>query len=156
MLDKKINFVEYNEYFLNKSWTWLNDPEIKKLTLTPDFTREQQQIFFESIPNRTNYKVWGVNYNGISIGVVGLKNITSQDAEYFGYIGEKDYWGLGIFKSFFQYVINESKSLNISKLYLHVASSNERAIKAYMTNGFYQKNKSNDILKMEVKINYDQ
>jgi RimJ/RimL family protein N-acetyltransferase len=155
MYDKQISFVEYSEHFLNKSWHWLNDPEIKKLTLTTDFTREQQQAFFKSIPQRTDFKIWGVKCGDESIGVVGLKNITADDAEYFGYIGEKNYWGLGIFKFFFCHVISECKVLQLSKLYLHVTPTNERAIKAYMNNGFYQANKLNDILKMEVKIDYD-
>lgn len=155
MFDKKISFVEYSEHFLNKSWHWLNDPEIKKLTLTSDFTKEQQQTFFKSIPKRTDFKIWGVKYGDESIGVVGLKNITSHDAEYFGYIGEKNYWGSGIFKSFFYHIINECKALQISTLYLHVTPSNERAVKAYIKNGFYEVNKFNNILKMEVKINYD-
>ena len=106
MFNKKINFVEYSESFLNKSWHWLNDPEIKKLTLTADFTKEQQQTFFKSIPKRTDFKIWGVKYGDESIGVVGLKNITTNDAEYFGYIGEKNYWGQGIFKYFFNHVLN--------------------------------------------------
>lgn len=155
MPDKQIKFVEYNEHFLSKSWEWLNDPEIKELTLTPDFTKEQQQAFFKNIPKRNDFKIWGVKYGDESIGVVGLKNITSHDAEYFGYIGEKDYWGAGIFKFFFYHVINECKTLQVSKLYLHVAPSNERAIKAYLKNGFYEANKLNNVLKMEVNINYD-
>jgi RimJ/RimL family protein N-acetyltransferase len=156
MFDKHIKFVEYNEHFLNKSWEWLNDPEIKELTLTPDFTKKQQQAFFKSISQRTDFKIWGVKYDDESIGVVGLKNITSHDAEYFGYIGEKSYWGTGVFKSFFYHVINECKTLQISKLYLHVSPSNERAIKAYLKNGFYEADNLNNVLKMEVKINYDQ
>ena len=105
MFDEQIKFVKYNEHFLNKSWDWLNDPEIKKLTLTSDFTKKQQQVFFKSIPTRTDFKIWGVKCGDESIGVVGLKNITSHDAEYFGYIGEKNYWGSGIFKYFFYHVI---------------------------------------------------
>ncbi|ELH8888564.1 GNAT family N-acetyltransferase [Vibrio cholerae] len=155
MPDKKIKFVEYNEHFLIKSWEWLNDPEIKKLTLTPDFTKEQQKTFFKNIPQRTNFKIWGVKYGDESIGVVGLKNITSYDAEYFGYIGEKNYWSMGIFKFFFYHVINECKILQLSKLYLHVDPFNERAVKAYLKSGFYEVNKLNDVLRMEVDINYD-
>ena len=43
---QKIKFVEYNEIFLEKSWEWLNNKEIKYLTCTPDFTKEQQKNGF--------------------------------------------------------------------------------------------------------------
>ena len=36
-----------------------------------------------------NYFVKGIKYNRERIGVIGLKNITKDTGEYFGYIGEK-------------------------------------------------------------------
>lgn len=41
----KISLKLYNEDFLEKSWEWLNDEELKYLTMTPDFTRKDQNFF---------------------------------------------------------------------------------------------------------------
>ena len=38
----RLSFGRFDEIFLEKSWHWLRDPEIKWLTMTPDFTREEQ------------------------------------------------------------------------------------------------------------------
>ena len=37
-----LSLVEYTEEFLELSWLWLSDPEIKELTMTPDFTKKEQ------------------------------------------------------------------------------------------------------------------
>lgn len=148
----KVEFVEYDKAFLNKSWDWLNDPEIKELTLTSDFTRSEQLQFFQSIPNRNDFKIWGVKYGNTPIGVVGLKNITSNDAEYFGYIGEKNYWGLGLFKYLLEHIVDKCITMRVSNLYLHVTLSNERAIKAYNKNGFIVVDKECNILRMEMTL----
>ncbi|WP_370557061.1 GNAT family N-acetyltransferase [Edwardsiella tarda] len=135
MWDKKPTLVTYTRVFLDKSWYWLNDPEIKKLTMTPNFSKIQQEAFFSSLP-RDNYIVWGVLYDGVEIGVAGLKNIKNGSAEYFGFIGEKKYWGRGIFGYLLNEVIGECKSNDISYLYLYVSYDNSMAIKAYIKNGF--------------------
>jgi hypothetical protein len=47
--------VRYDERLLEHSWAWLQDPEIKRLTDTPDFTRTAQRSWFESLGGRTDY-----------------------------------------------------------------------------------------------------
>ncbi|EKO3750233.1 hypothetical protein P0F16_002868 [Vibrio metschnikovii] len=74
MCNGKLVLDIYTRKYLDKSWDWLTDPEIKKMTNTPDFTREEQELFFLSLP-RENYKIWGLKYDDLEIGVVGLKNI---------------------------------------------------------------------------------
>lgn len=54
----KIKFVGFDEIYLNKSWEWLQDEEIRVLTNTPPFTKKQQQIFYKSLP--FNF-FWGGN-----------------------------------------------------------------------------------------------
>ena len=145
-----MEFVEYDMDFLNRSWGWLNDPEIKKLTLTSDFTRSEQLKFFHSIPSRKDFRIWGMKYGHVPIGAVGLKNITSDYAEYFGYIGDKSYWGLGLFKYIFEYIADNCKSMEISVVYLHVTTSNTMAIKAYKKSGFIVTQEESDVFRMEL------
>src|ERR1700693_267126 len=42
--------VEYDREYLEKSWQWLRDEEIARLTLTPAFSRQQQAAWFDSLP----------------------------------------------------------------------------------------------------------
>lgn len=93
----KVDFVKYDAEFLSLSWEWLNDKEIKQLTLTPDMTREGQRKWFDGLSSRDDYFVWGLVYDGLPVGVVGLKHIdmNAREGEYFGYIGKKDLWGGG-------------------------------------------------------------
>jgi len=134
-----MKLVTYTEEILEKSWVWLNDPEIKYLTNTPDFTREGQRKWFDNLPNNPNYWVKGIEYEGRVIGVVGLKFIDKEQkkAEYFGYIGEKEFWGRGLSKLLFDLVFEVAKEkFKLENLYLNVISQNVRAIKAYEKAGF--------------------
>ncbi|HBU45505.1 MAG TPA: N-acetyltransferase, partial [Porphyromonadaceae bacterium] len=33
----EVEFREFDREALEKSWKWLNDPQLKSLTMTPDF-----------------------------------------------------------------------------------------------------------------------
>jgi RimJ/RimL family protein N-acetyltransferase len=128
--------VTYDEVFLHKSWEWLNDPEIKKLTLTPNFTKTDQINFFKSLPQRTNYWIKGVLENKEPVAVVGLKNISDTTAEYWGYIGEKSYWGKGLGSFMIAACIAKANTLSLQKIYLKVSKDNERAKWLYLKKGF--------------------
>ena len=147
-----IKFTEYNRIFLEQSWKWLNDREIKVLTMTPDFTKEQQELFFASLPRKTNYFIKGILYNDLPIGACGLKNITEKDAEYWGYIGEKEYWGKGIGKEIMGYIISVAKEKQLKIIYLHVSEINLRARKLYEKNGFIINSINNGEIKMNLLL----
>jgi len=131
-----INLVEYDRIFLTLSWLWLNDPEIKVLTDTPDFSKESQERWFESLCTIDNYLIWGITVDDIPIGVCGLKNITKDNCEYWGYIGDKAYWGKGIGKYMVEKLEMKAMDLNLRKIYLKVLITNERAIKLYNRMGY--------------------
>lgn len=134
-----MRLIEFTEGILEKSWIWLNDSEIKHLTNTPDFTKESQREWFDNLPKNHCYWVKGIEYEGRVIGVVGLKFIDKEQkkAEYFGYIGEKEFWGRGLSKLLFDLVFEVAKEkFKLENLYLNVISQNVRAIKAYEKAGF--------------------
>ena len=147
-----IEFADYSKIFLEKSWDWLNDKEIKELTVTPDFTKEQQKQFYDSLPQKTNYFIKGVTCNSIPIGVCCLKNITEKDGEYWGYIGEKEYWGKGIGKEILKYIINFAKEKQLASVYLTVADYNIRAYGLYAKYGFAEEKKENGIITMRLHL----
>lgn len=128
--------VNYDMIFLDKSWEWLNDPEIKALTMTPDFTRIGQVKFFKHLPERKDYWIRGIINNGEPIGAMGLKHITNDTAEYWGYIGEKKYWGKGIGAFMMSEAVSRAKTLGLKELYLFVNDQNTRARKLYLNQGF--------------------
>ena len=45
----EVEFREFDREALQKSWEWLNDPQLKSLTMTPDFDQESQERWFESL-----------------------------------------------------------------------------------------------------------
>lgn len=133
-----IRLTEYDVTFLDASYKWLTDPEIKELTMTPDIDKNEQKKWFEGLKHRDDYLVKGITADGVPVGAVGLKHIdfTKKTAEYFGYIGEKEYWGKGIGNKMMQYIEKEAKSMNLLRLYLNVLKINYTAINLYQKNGY--------------------
>ena len=131
-----ISLVKFNRFFLDLSWNWLNDPEIKQMTNTSDFTKEMQIIWFDRIDYMCNYSIWGIQYNDLPIGVCGLKNITLNDCEYWGYIGEKIYWGIRLGSAMIKLMEEKAKEYGLKSIWLSVMNDNERALKLYKKNSF--------------------
>lgn len=149
-----LEFVKYDKNFLVKSWDWLNDKEIKEMTATPDFTRSEQLIWFKQLEYKNNYYIRGIKYNNVEIGVVGLKNIENSIGEYWGYIGEKEYWGKKIGEKMLEYIEAYSKKINLEKIYLKVLKNNSRANNLYRKKGFTLIKNENIFEIYEKKIKY--
>jgi len=127
----KLQLVEYDRVFLDMSWMWLNDKQLKYLTMTPEFSREEQQAFFKNLPKRKDYFIKGVTYKEIPIGACGLKNISGDQAELWLYIGDKEYWGKGLGEKIMLLLEREAVNLNVRKIYLKVLEENKAAIGLY-------------------------
>lgn len=147
-----LNFCPYTKDFLSLSWDWLNDPEIKKMTMTPNFNREDQIKFYNEIDTRENYYIYGICFNDEKIGVCGLKNIEGQSGEYWGYIGNKMYWGCGLGSEILFFIQKLAKEKKIKVLQLKVSNENMRAISLYKKNGFFEAKKLKTYLIMEKSI----
>jgi RimJ/RimL family protein N-acetyltransferase len=137
---------------LERSWVWLQDPEIKALTDTPDFTRDMQRSWFESLPRRSDYFVWGIEIDGTPIGAFGLKQVTAEDAEYWGYLGERSYWGRGIGQWMLHCARDEARRLGLARLRLRVLRENARAIAAYRRFGFRSDGDSGPYFLMSLSV----
>ena len=132
----KIQLCPFNKIFLDLSYVWLHDTEIKYLTNSSDFTKEEQKVWFETLKDRKDYVIWGIKADGLPIGVCGIKNISDSEAEYWGYIGDKMYWGLGIGKEIMRLIEDEARELKISSIWLKVINCNKRAIDLYEKHGY--------------------
>ncbi len=147
-MDPQIRLVPFDQTYLDFSWGWLNDAETKRLTLTPDFTREDQVSFFDSLPDLEGYRIWGVEYDSEPIGAAGLKNFRGTMAEYWGYIGEKAFWGRGLGSKLMGKVEDAAYDLGFLILDLNVSESNERAIRLYEKHGYFRTEVSEGVLRM--------
>lgn len=148
----RVELTEYTSEFLEYSWIWLNDDEIRKLTDTPIFDRQSQKKWFNSLDSKKDYLIWGILFEGIPIGACGLKNITLNDCEYWGYIGNKNYWGKGFGKEIVLKLIEIAKQKNLNSIWLKVLKNNNRAIKLYKKLGFNVENETETMLLMRIEI----
>ncbi len=148
----EIKVVDYTVDFLKLSWKWLNDPEIKALTNTPDFSPDQQLKWFNSLASKQDYFIKGIEFSNNKIGVCGLKNITQSDAEYWGYIGDKQYWRKGIGTLILFEMEKKAKDFGIKTVWLKVLTSHTNAIKLYSKNGYIVESKNERIQTMRKTI----
>lgn len=146
-----IELVDFSEYYLNLSRDWLNDNEIKELTNTPSVSKKTQIDWFNGLADRNDYKIWGIEVDGKPVGACGLKNITEKDCEYWGYIGEKDYWGKGVGSHILSMLIGKARNKGLKSIWLKVLKTNIRAIKLYEKYGFSKAGNFDDKqIKMEL------
>ena len=132
-----LRLIPYTIECVEKSWVWLSDPEIQELTMTSPFSHAEQESFFRSLPTRQGYSIWGIWLADVGlIGAAGLKNQKDSVAEYWGYIGERDFWGNGLGRKLISAVEEKARLLQLSDLYLKVSATNTRAIRLYTKVGF--------------------
>jgi RimJ/RimL family protein N-acetyltransferase len=148
----RLSFGHFDGDFLERSWQWLHDPEIKRLTMTLDFTREEQLRWFTRLPERSDYLIWGLACEGIPIGALGLKNITRDEAEYWGYIGDRAYWGAGLGEEMVHFILDKSRALGLNELYLKVHRDNARAVRLYTRLGFITSEETDHVLKLRKSL----
>lgn len=138
-----VRLVPFDRKYLDHSWHWLNDPEIKGPTMTPDFTREDQEAFFETLPQRENYHIWGIeSIEGEPLGAVGLKHVAGVRAEFWCYIGERSWWGRGIGGDALRLSEVEARKLGLKELTMVATSDNSRSLNAYRRAGFVDDSQS--------------
>jgi len=130
----EINFTAFDEHFLQCSSRWLQDKEIAVLIDAPAFSKEKQDAWFNSLPQKDDYFIWGIQYGLMPVGVTGLKNVGKGRGEYWGYIGEKEYWGKGIGTAMLHFIEDIAKDKGLNILYLKVLETNIRAISLYQRN----------------------
>ena len=147
-----VSLVHYDSSFLELSWQWLNDPEIKRLTHTADFTREDQKKWFDKIPSLEGYKIWGIQYDGEKVGVCGIKKITKDDCEYWGYIGVKTMWSKGIGTIAMELIEEKAAELKLKSIWLLVLEENVRGRKFYEKLGYTKESQEGILIKMRKHI----
>lgn len=144
-----LSAVKYDERFLEASWGWLNDPEARTLNQNPAFTREEQRAWFNSLPHKSDYCIWGIELHGIPIGAMGLKHIEKENAECWAYIGEKSLWGQRIGSWILNELFERARLKGLKRLYALIVEGNTRAIRLYQSHGFIKAGNGDNPLRME-------
>lgn len=148
-----IQFREFDRRVFEKSKVWLNDVEIKRLTITPDTDLETKENWFGNLKYKKDYFIRSVWCGNEPIGVVGLKHITPNDAEYFIYIGEKEYWGKRIGTEMLKYILDFGRSISLSSVYGEILKENTNSIKLANRFGFkYEKEKNDNTIIMRLYL----
>jgi RimJ/RimL family protein N-acetyltransferase len=123
-MNSYVELVEYDKSFLDKSYEWLTDPYIKAMTDTPTLTKESQIKWFESLPEKKDYFIWGIKYQGLPIGACGLKHVHDKTAECWWYIGDRSAHGKGVGFSMSQLVLQKAKEMGLSVVWCTVLIEN--------------------------------
>lgn len=147
-----MKIVPFDLAFLELSCHWLSDPEVKALTNTPDFTREDQKKWFNNLPLEKDTLIWGIQFEDTKIGACGLRKITNTDCEYWGYIGEKTYWGKGIGTTVMQLLEQKARKMKLQSIWLKVVQDNARAIRLYQKQGYMVEEQTDNLIKMRKEL----
>lgn len=132
-----LEFEHFDEKFLEASARWQQDAEIRELIDAAPFSRQAQLAWYATLPNRDDYRIWGVSFEGLPVGAVGLKAIGQGAAEYFGYLGDKSCWGKGLGRQLLDHAESEACSMGVKVLRLRVLDHNIRAIRLYQKSGYH-------------------
>jgi len=152
LFNSRISFVPFSRTFLECSYVWLSDPEIQYLIQSPPVTKDAQDKYFKALPQRGDYAIWGIQIDDQPIGVCGLKNITQTNAEYWGYIGEKAFWGCGLGKKIVRHCLNWAIMNGLTSVFLRVIKDNSRAIHLYEKLGFTETLLEGNMLRFSISL----
>ena len=139
----KISFETPDVLFLQMSRDWLQDTGFRELIMAEPIEKEAQEVWFASLPYRSDYLIWGVKASDW-IGACGLKNINHEKrcAEYWGYIYPTTLRGKGIGFEMFQHCRQYSINIGLKTLCLTVSEHNLPAQIAYQRWGFHKVSRS--------------
>lgn len=154
-----IQYEKFVEKHIPTYYKWRNDETVAVFDQS-EFLRPRS---FEEIEEWAQILVNGHTYiasvDGVYIGTIALMKVDERNrhAELAIVIGEKDYWSKGYGSQMMHTLLEYGfEGLNLERLYLHVFSFNERAIKFYekfnfkhegtLRNMLYRNGKYHDLL----------
>lgn len=134
-----IRYEKFEEKHIEIYYQWRNNPEVAQYDQS-GFLRPMGLSEVESWSQRMVEGLTFIVYeDDVPIGTCAFMNYDqrNQHAELAIVIGEPSYWGKGYGKVIMAQLLEWGfEGMNLQKLYLHVFSSNTRAIRLYESFGF--------------------
>jgi RimJ/RimL family protein N-acetyltransferase len=106
------------------------------MTDAPSIDRGMQQKWFDSLPNRKDYLIWGIKFRGLPVGACGLKHVSNYTAECWWYIGDMSVHGVGVGFVMSQLVLKKAKEIKLSSLWCKVLIENKISENHFKKIGF--------------------
>ena len=135
------------------SYKWRNDKEVFKYTgniYSNYISYETELGWIKRVIKNTNEYRCAIEVDGMYVGNIYLTDIIDgESAEYHIFIGEKDYWGMGIAEEASRQILKYGfDARKLKYVYLHVREDNERAVRLYEKLGFFPAEKEDFWIKM--------
>ena len=146
-----------DDLFLEKSFNWFENEDLRYITATKLFSKEDQINWYSNLNNRNDYKVFGVKFDDDWIGAFGLKNIDYQlkTSKFWCYLGEENWRGKGVGRWMVLNAIQECIKLKLKTLYLDVLKENNIAISLYESVGFKIDNQNHNFIRYKINLTGD-
>jgi len=148
-----VKLVKYDRTYFVLSKKWLSDTETNALTAVGDLPSDDaREKWYDSLPSRKDYLIFGVEFDNKPIGVCGVRHIDNGAGEWFMYIGEKAYWGRGIGGEIIKTIQKTAKEHGVNKLNMRVLEDNKRCIKLHEKHSFNTDGRDGEFLLMSKTI----
>ncbi len=144
-----LRFEKFSNKHIPLYYSWRNDPEVAQY----DQSGFIRPMSFEEVEEWCQRMVEGLTfiaYDGeVPLGTCAFMNLDERNrhAELAIVIGNKDYWGKGFGTEIMKQLLDCGfYGLNLNRLYLHVFSTNKRAIALYEKMGFIKEGEMREML----------
>lgn len=142
MHNKEISIRKFKEEDIENKIRWINDKRNNEF-LHYDLPLEYEKTlnWFKNNEYKTNRFDAIIEYNGVSVGLIGLLNIDEKNrkAEYYVTLGECEYKGKGIaYSASIEILKYAFEKLNLNKVYLYTEVENIVAQRLFTKLGFHK------------------
>lgn len=145
---------------MTKTFEWISDPGFRKVFMVRgENSWERHKVYFDNLLRDNTQQGYAIFLGEMHVGNCGFKYISNSDksAELWIYIGSLDVRGIGLGSHALGLLLqNGTNCFGLTKVYVHVAESNESAKSLYKSNGFFEhgtcseewKGRDNNMLRM--------
>jgi len=150
-----ITYREITEDDLEQRVDWFNDKEVGQYlgdSVREGTTLEKQREWLKKYQQDDERICYVIEVDDKPVGNVALIEInkTDENAGIFIMIGDKNYWGKGVAKDALKFITDYGfQKLGMHKIWLHVFSPNERAIRCYEKFGFITEARHTEMVKLD-------
>jgi RimJ/RimL family protein N-acetyltransferase len=148
----RIRLRALEERDLERTRTWVNDPEVARLVnRVAPVTAPEQRDWFQRVATDPHQVIFAIEVlaDASHIGNCGLKGIDARarKAELWMYLGDRNVWGHGFGTEACRALCRYGfERMNLHRIHLYTPAYNQRAVALYQRVGF----KTEGLLRQEV------